>query len=89
MYYGLNREEILELIKSDTPLAEDRITYMGDQSCKLIKYVTNHGKNSEHQKKITDFAEWISLKYLRKHIYDSRRVNKDTKSDAYAVGDFA
>lgn len=63
LYFGLNREEILQLIHS-TPLEEDHVLYMGDKNCKLLKYVMNHAKNSEQQRKISDFVEFIALKYL-------------------------
>lgn len=88
LYFGLTRDEIVTLIETKA-LIEDQLIYMGETNCKLLKYVMNHAKNSEHQRKINDFVEWTSLKYLRRHIYDSRYVPKDTVSDKYAVGEFA
>ena len=58
LYFSLTREEILGIIKT-TPLSEDRILYMSNYNCKILKFVMNDAKNSEHQRKITDFVEWI------------------------------
>jgi hypothetical protein len=74
LYFGLNREEVLELIHSK-PLDDDSILYMSPKkNCKLLKYVMNHAQNSENQKRITDFVEWVALKYLRTHVYDAQYV---------------
>jgi len=68
LYYGLLPDEVKEIINVED-VEKDYLLHTDKKNCKLLKQMINHAKNSEHQKKINDFTQWVALKYLKDHIY--------------------
>ena len=50
--------------------------HLDKKNCRFLKKMMNHAKNSEHQKTITEFVNYILITYLQK-IYHHSIINEN------------
>ena len=53
------------------PLESDYEMHLDNKNCKFLKKMVNHAKNSEHQKYIDEFVNFILLTYMRDLYHES------------------
>ena len=53
------------------PLSVDFEMHLDKKNCKLLKKMVNHAKNSEHQRYIDEFVNFILLTYMRDLYHES------------------
>ena len=54
--------------------------HLDKKNCRFLKKMMNHAKNSEHQKTITEFVNYILITYLQK-IYHHSIINENDSTE--------